>query len=232
MPKNIDNIEIVEPPIEELSKKRHGFLKTCLTSCLIIIILIIIGIVALKFSLGPGPKTLKKLPDNFPADVPIYDRENIETITYISGRYKNRGVEIAAFFPKIILSPLIARLAPQAEPNTDQSQNSASLKNIWRVVSTPLANQHDTVQVEWRDLDTSPAFLISYYKKELDKKKFSIDTESEGKTFRQINWSRADGISGSVYAAWTPENKSRSQYVLLTVNNYFSPTTSFASSTK
>jgi len=91
MPKNLDSIEIVEPPIQELSKQRHGFLKTCLTSCLIIVILVTIGIFALKYSLGPGPKNLKKLPDNFPADVPIYDKENIETITFISGRYSTKN---------------------------------------------------------------------------------------------------------------------------------------------
>ena len=103
MPRNLDSIEIVEPPIGELSKKRNGFFRTCLTSVIIIIVLLAIGILAIRMSLGPGPKILSKLPDNFPADVPVYDRENIEVITFISGRYKNRGMEIAAFFPKIFL---------------------------------------------------------------------------------------------------------------------------------
>src|SRR3989339_281549 len=228
MPKNLDSIEIVEPPIQELSKQRHGFLKTCLTSCLIIVILVTIGIFALKYSLGPGPKNLKKLPDNFPADVPIYDKENIETITFISGRYKNRGVEIAAFLPKIILSPLIARITPAGNPSANSDSQSGSFTNIWRVITTPVSDGHDSIQIEWRDMDTSPEFFISYYKKELEKKNFSIDTESEGKTFRQITFSRADGISGSAYASWDADDKTRTQYALLTVNTYFgiAPTTS------
>lgn len=218
MRKNLENIEIVEPPIQELTKKRHGLLKACLTSCLIIILLFIGAAFALKFSLGPGPKTIKQLPANFPADIPIYDRDNIETMTFVSGRYKNRGVEVAAFFPKLILSPLLARLAPDSQNNIEQTNDQVSLSGIWKVITTPVVDAHDTVEIQWTDLDTAPTFLISYYKKELEKKNFSIDTQSEGKYFRQISFSRADGISGSLLVNWIDADKTRTQSAMLTIN--------------
>ncbi|MFA6485781.1 MAG: hypothetical protein WCT40_00210 [Candidatus Magasanikbacteria bacterium] len=222
MPKDIDNIEIVEPPIEELTKKRGGFIRTCLTSCLLIVILFIGGVIALRLSLGPGPQSIKTLPADFPADIMVYDRDNIDNITFVSGRYKNRGVEIAAFFPKIILSPLIAHLSPANSPDSSANQ-SGSWRSMWNVATTPVSDQTDSIQIEWRDLDTSPGFLMSYYKKELQKKNFSIDVESTGKSFQQITFSRADGISGAFYASWTMGDKSRTTYAMLTVNASFQP---------
>ena len=213
----LDNIEIVEPPIEELSKKRHTFLRSCFFSIVLMFLLLCASTVGLWLSLGTGPKTLSKVPTNFPADVPIYDQDNIENITFITGRYKNRALEISAFLPKIILSSLLSKY--HNDPSDPDSKNQP--KNIWQAMMMPVGDKRDSIQIEWRDSDTSATFLMSYYKNELKKKSFSIDSETDGKNFKQTNFSRAsDNISGAIYAEWSEENRSRSSYILLTINAF------------
>ena len=215
----IDNLEIIEPPLEELNKKRSGFLKACFTSCLFIIILIIGAIVFFRLFAGPGPKTLTRLPDNFPKDILVYDPDNIENITYISGKYKNRSIEIAALFPKVILSPLLLSLEKNQEPSADLKQDSgATLKNLWKIITAPVGDHRDTIQVEWRNLDTDAGFVVDHYKNELKKRNFTIDIESSGQGIEQFSFSRAaDGLSGSLYVE-THNQGTGTDYAFLTVN--------------
>ncbi|MEK7625480.1 MAG: hypothetical protein AAB467_03985, partial [Patescibacteria group bacterium] len=95
----IDDIEIVEPPVGELSKQRNSLKKTCLTGCGCVIFLVAVILVLIRLFIGSGPTTIKVLPNNFPDGIPVYEKDSIEAITSISGTYKNRSMEIAAFFP-------------------------------------------------------------------------------------------------------------------------------------
>lgn len=219
MRRNINNVEIVEPPIGELTKKYSAFStikRTCFTGCGCLVLLIIGIIIFMRLALGSGPETLKKIPDNFPNDIPIYDEENIEEITFVSGKYKNRGIEIAAFFPKIILSPLLLTLNKDSQ-NTNSTDRLTSVKNLWGIISAPVSDHRDTVQMEWRNLDADPSFIINYYKTELKKKDYNIDAESEGQDKYQFSFSK-DVITGSVYVEGNGDLKSGTSYVVLMVN--------------
>ena len=219
MRRNINNVEIVEPPIGELTKKYSAFSsikRACFTGCGCLVILIIGIIIFLRLALGSGPQTLKKIPNNFPGDIPVYDDQNIEQITFVSGKYKNRGIEIAAFFPKIILSPLFLTLNKNNQ-NTNNSDRLASVKNLWQIISVPVSDHRDTVQIEWKSLDAEPSFIINYYKTELKKKDYKIDVESEGQTVRQFSFSK-DAITGSMYVQGDEELKPGTDYAVLTVN--------------
>ena len=219
MRRNINNIEIVEPPIGELTRKYSAFStikRTCLTGCGCLVVLIIGIIIFMRVALGSGPQTLKNVPDNFPADIPIYDENNIEQITFVSGKYKNRGIEIAAFFPKIILSPLFLTLNKDNQ-NTNGTDKMASVKNLWQIISAPVSDHRDTVQIEWRSLDAEPSFITNYYKTELNKQDYKIDVESEGKGVRQFSFSK-DTITGSIYVQGDDTIKPGTDYVVMTVN--------------
>ncbi len=209
MRRNLDNIEIVEPPMEELTKKR-SLKGACFTSCLFLIILTTATVVGMRFYVGPGPQTVKGVPSNFPADIPVYDKDNIEDIITISARYKERGLGVATILPKLILSPVFY--------NSDNSTNSDYLKNIWKAVSTPSNDYRDSIQIEWKNINADPSFVIAYYKKELKKKNFIIDVESEGKKIQQFSFSRADGFDGSVFAQINDDKKSGTDYMVLTIN--------------
>jgi len=209
MRRNLDDIEIVEPPIGELTKKR-SWKGACFTSCLFLIIVAVTTIVGIRFYVGPGPESSKGVPGNFPTDIPIYDKDNIENITLISARYKERGLGIATILPKLILSPIFY--------NSDNSTNSESIKNIWKTFSSPNNNYRDSIQIEWQHINADPNFVIAYYKKELKKKNFKIDIESEGKKIQQFSFSREDGLDGSIFAQVDDEKKSGTDYMLMTVN--------------
>lgn len=219
MRRNINNVEIVEPPIGELTKRYSAFSsikRACLTGCGCLVALIIAITIFLRLALGSGPQTLKKIPDNFPINIPIYDRDSIEQITFVSGKYKNRGIEIAAFFPKIILSPLFLTLNKN-EPGANDNGKLSSIKNLWKIISAPISDHRDTVQIEWKNLDAEPSFITNYYKTELKKNDYKIDVESEGKGVRQFSFNR-DGVTGSVYVQGDEELKPGTDYVVLTVN--------------
>jgi len=208
MRRNLDNIEIVEPPIEELTKKR-SWKGACFTSCALLLILLVVAVVSIKIYVGPGPRQTKGIPANFPPDILVYDKDNIESITVIPARYKQRGLGIATFFPKLILSPIFY-----------DSQNNAgdTLKNLWAAISTPSTDHKDSIQIEWKKVSADPDFIISYYKKELRKKNFKIEVQSQGNNVQQFSFSRGDGISGSVYASSNETNKSSTDLLMLTVN--------------
>ncbi len=219
MRRNINNVEIVEPPIGELTRKYSAFSaikRTCLTGCGCLVLVIIGIIIFLRVALGSGPQTLKQIPDNFPADIPIYDKDNTEQITFVSGKYKNRGIEIAAFIPKIILSPLFLTLNKNNQ-DTNTTDKLASVKNLWQIISSPVSDHRDTIQIEWRNLDAAPSFIIDYYKTELKKEDYNIDEESKGNNVQQFSFSK-DNITGSIYVQGNEKIKSGTDYMVLTVN--------------
>ncbi len=217
MRRDLNNVEIVEPPIGELTKKYSAFSaikRACLTGCGCLVFLIIGIIIFIRLAMGSGPETLNTVPQNFPTDIPVYDTDSIEKITFISGKYKNRGIEIAAFFPKIILSPLLISLDKDSQNPADPNKLT-SVTNLWKIISTPVSDHRDTVQIEWRGLNADPFFIVGYYKTELRKESYKIDVESEGKNVQQFSFSKGD-VTGSMYVQGAPGQGA--EYAVLTVN--------------
>jgi hypothetical protein len=225
MRRDLNNVEIVEPPIGELTRKYSAFSaikRACLTGCGCLFLLIIGIIIFIRVAMGNGPETLSRVPENFPSDIPIYDPDSIEKITFISGKYKNRGIEIAAFFPKIILSPLLLTLDKNSS-NQNATEKVTSVANVWKMISAPVSDHRDTVQIEWQKLNAEPYFIIGYYKTELKKKSYKIEVESEGENIMQFSF-RKDTISGSLYVQGAPGQGA--QYAALTVNTSAQDTSS------
>ncbi len=196
----IKDVEIKEPPLEELTRKYSTFSsikRSCLGGCGCLFFLIIIVVLILKFAIGVGPKEISSSPQDFPTGIPIYDKDTIESITYISGTYKNRVIEIAALFPKIILSPLISALDKDTESN-----DSSTFKEIWKLVNSPVSDQRDIIKIKWKQLNTDSDFLYSYYSTELKKSEFTITTESKSKHDKQFSFKK-DSITGSFYVKST-----------------------------
>ena len=212
----IENIEIIEPPIGELTRQRSSLKKTCLTGCGCLIFLIVGGLIAIRLIVGSGPSVIKKLPDNFPSGIPVYEKDSIEKMTFISGKYKSRSIEIAALFPKVILSPLL--LNTDRELSTTTQGFAASSRNLWRLISTPVADPRDTIQIEWANIDAEPGFVISYYRNELGKKNFTLsEVAQEGNSLR-FTFENNDGVSGSVFTEANSEDRPGTDYASLIVN--------------
>ncbi len=213
----IDDIEIVEPPVGELSKQRNSLKKTCLTGCGCVIFLVAVILVLIRLFIGSGPTTIKVLPNNFPDGIPVYEKDSIEAITSISGTYKNRSMEIAAFFPKVILSPLLLRLHPDTTASSSEGFIAAN-KDFWTLLTTPVGDARDTIQIEWINLDAEPSFVASYYKKELTKKGYTVSEILSVSGTYEITFDGEGGVGGALLSKGAEEERPGTDYASLTVN--------------
>lgn len=211
----IDDVEIIEPPIGELTKQKSSLKRTALSGCGCVVFLIILALVGLRLYVGAGPTTISALPPEFPSGIPIYEKDSIKHMTFISGTYKNRSIEIAAFFPKIILSPLLLQLRHE---NSDNPAFPIMSKSFWSLITTPVGDSRDTVQIEWTNMDADPGFVISYYRKELEKSGYQLeDTLKENHT-RQFNFFNDKGVGGTMYVRSDDTDHPGTDYAALTVN--------------
>lgn len=224
MRRNIEQIEIQEPPLQELKKKKSCAKRSCTTSLGCIVIFIIVSLLLLKFTTGPKIKNLKEIPENFPKSIPVYDADNINKITFISGRDKNRSLEIIAFIPKLILSPIILMLDNKNVDMIRNTDNGKDIKikkeidwnNFWKIIKEPVSDHRDLIQIEWTELPAEPHFVKQYYETELGKTNFIIETALTENNTIQFNFNLKE-IEGIMYIEDNFE-KEGTDYVSLTLN--------------
>ncbi|MFA5127931.1 MAG: hypothetical protein WC457_02940 [Patescibacteria group bacterium] len=212
----LKDVEIVEPPMQEFRKRGHWFATACLSGSGCVLLFIASIVIGIKFYIGAGPATVKNLPTNFPTDVPIYDQYNIDKITYISGRYKSRSMEMATFFPKLVLSPVISR--EQNAPSTSAKENGNIFKEVFRMILKPIGDSRDMIQVEWRDITSDVNTMITYYKRNLTTNGFTIESETQGNNYRQLTFSRQDNLSGTIFAEFSDQKTKKVTYAFIMVN--------------
>lgn len=215
---SFDNIEIVEPPIQELTKRRHHFFGTLLTGGGCAILLIIGGLIALKFSFGQGPQTLDKVPPNFPVSIPLYDKDNIERIRLIPARYKHRTVQLAALLPGFI-NTVFNNDQPGGADNKKSAGSSSEnfIKRLTRLIERVPPTYRDTIEIEWYNLTADANFIDQYYKKELRKKNYRITVETSGDEVRQFSFRGPGDIEGSLYAEFA-DRQSGTNHLILTIS--------------
>lgn len=221
MRRNIDKIEIQEPPIEELKKQRSCAKRACTTSCGCLLLLVISAILILKFTAGPKTKELKKVPENWPSEIPIYDQDNISKIIFISGKDRGRAMEYMALGPKLILSPaflVLEKRFPVKEELTDgRLQTDKSMwENFVRIMKEPVADHRDKIQIEWTELPAEPKFVDAFYQDALKKFGFNINVSQSSDTVHQFAFVKGQ-TEGVLYVTDNDE-KSGTDFVSLTVN--------------
>jgi len=222
----IKDVEIKDPPLEELTKRYSTFSsikRSCIGGCGCLIFLIIIIIVILKLFLGVGPQTVNKVPIDFPASIPVYDPESISEITFIDGQYKNRAIEIAAIIPKLILSPLISALDQDAI-NTSNDEKT-NIKNVWKIINSPVGDQRNVVKIHWTNMNAESNFVYNYYKNELIKANYIVtDVNLNDDNAKQFSFLQGN-IGGSFYVKIN-KNRAGTELANLIVNYYSNIATS------
>lgn len=220
MRQEIDKIEIKEPPIEELNKKRSCIKRTCITGCGCFVIIFIISLLLLRFAIGPRTKEVRDLPQDFTELIPIYDKENIERITYTSGKEKGKYAEFAAYVPKLVLSPLVIHFDSKYRyiPRTITDREMTTWDKFFAFMGEPLSDDRDVYKIEWIGLSADKKFIAEYYQKELEKKGFDLGVESSSKEITQFVFSKKEkNIDGLVYIRDDTETR-MTDYISLTVN--------------
>lgn len=205
MRKIIDNVEIKEPPMEELGKKHSCLRRTCATSFGCFIVLILVSVLILKFAIGPKVRELKDIPSQFAEHVPLYDSENINTIKITKGQERNRGAEYIAFLPKLVISPVVLVLdngdsfIQNNNPSTSTIKEDLTAKEKFvAFMKTPVADHSDEYVIEWKNLDAEPSYIEEYYRNELAEAGFQSNLSSRTQTMRNFTFSKY-GIDGVLY---------------------------------
>ncbi len=218
MEKIIEKVEIKEPPIQELSKKKSCFWRSCTTGCAFIFIFLIISLFLIRFATTPKVKVAKELPRSVELSVPLYDTENIEKIAITAGKDRSKAVERAVVIPKIILSPILVTLEKHLgdEDTTSTKKSYIDIDAFRKIIEEPIADHRDIVQIEWRDLPATPWFVASYYKTELRKKGFDVIVTSDKGITRQFSFHK-NNIDGAVYIKGF-EKSEGTEFVIVTIN--------------
>jgi hypothetical protein len=218
-PDQLDDIEIVEPPLQELRRKGSFFKRTCLTGCGCLVFFVLIIIIGLRLFIGPGPQNLKTIPEYFPKNIPIYDRDDIERITFISKKYKQRGIQITALFPQVFFASLFPNSTNQNQSTSTTALTTRiySLKKFWEVFTTPLVDPHDMIQIEWQHISATPEFMITYYKNELIKQNYQIKNEQLQGLVKQFSFDHKNGTNGTLSVESATEKSTTIERAILNV---------------
>lgn len=210
-----EGVQIIEPPIEELTKKNSGFKKACFSSCLTAVLIIVITIFGLKFYIGNGPKEIKQLPKNYPMSIEIYDEYNLDKVYFISATHKSRSLRLAGLFTKITVSPELISIKDPTPEDTPSTLEEKAM-DLWHFMRMPIGDNTDTVKMEWRDIDSKPETMISFYKNKLEKSGFEF-TENFTEKNIQLDFTNNNDINGTVFAQ-KGEIEEKTPYAFLVVN--------------
>jgi hypothetical protein len=206
MPRRPEDIIIEEPPIEKLTKQNSCVRRSCLSCLSFILIVLGISLVVLKLTINAQTKELKKVPAAVVRAVPVYDLDNIDTITLTAGSERSRGVERAAFVPKLIVSPLIISLDRKnaiIHMYRPDLANKITEKTTWwekfnLLMRANVGDHRDEIKIVWNKLPTDTKFINEYYTTELQKRNFKLTGESETDHIEQFTFAK-DAIEGSLY---------------------------------
>ncbi|MFA5211550.1 MAG: hypothetical protein WC414_03540 [Patescibacteria group bacterium] len=208
MRQEIDKIEIKEPPIEELNKKRSCVKHACFTSFIFFVFLFIVSLTILKFTAGPRSRELKDLPDVFIKQIPLYDIDSLESITYTPGQEKSKKAERIAYIPKLVLSPFVIYFDKEYKfipiediKNKEDLAKLTKWDKFKRFLFKPIMDHKDTYIIEWKNLPAKQSFIFDYYKNELRKKDFQIKNEIQRDNIKSFIFSQKEAeIEGIFYS--------------------------------
>lgn len=218
MADNLDKVEIKEPPIQELHKKRSCLWRSCVTGGGCILLFFIGAAVIIKFATTPSVKELKAAPDHLAGAVPLYDPDNASAIRFTAGADRQKSLARAAALPRLILLPILNTLGERLDEEGATSSSAADPSFNWQLVKNLLqpvtADERDVVQIEWRDLPAAPEFIQDWYAAEFKKKQFTVDA-SGADSQRQLTF-RKKNIDGSISFKDDPDTPGTDE-VLMTV---------------
>ncbi len=192
MRRNIDRVEIKNPPIEEITKKRSCFKLSCSSSCGCLLLVIIAGIIFLRATVGEKTRELKHIPSRVSQEIVVYDAESIGKIEYTPYDRRASFLSLLGYIPRLLIAPFELYLNPP-----DSAEKSTGDRFI-AYMKEPVGTQRDKVLIEWNDLSAEPSFIVDFYKTELRKKGFLIDSISKNNIIEQFIFSKRS-MSGALY---------------------------------
>jgi hypothetical protein len=196
-----DSVQIQDPPLEAIEKKHSCVRRSCVTSCGCFLFVIIGAAALVIWNTKPTIKTFKSPPPVVPADLPLYDPDSIETITYTAGKPRRPIVDGAVIGAKTILAPLVYVRDQYIKKyissgNSDATVSTSTFRDaVVEYITSPAAPITDVVEIIWHDSSATPNYIMNYYTKELKKYHYTI-TEKTGSNDDQALFFTRDNIKG------------------------------------
>lgn len=223
MPENFeDRITIEEPPLEKITKKRSCFKRTCSNACGCLVLLIIGSLIFLKLAARPSDKTLDRLPTTLTQSVPIYDQEQIFRIEFSAGAESKQKSEVVTFLPKLVVSPIVIHFPHRFGDKGPYTATSTKKEIFYGFMRHPIGETRDVYTLEWKNISTSPQFIATYYKTEMEKKNFTLDYDQHNGDKRQMLFSNPTTLVSIVIQ--DPDHKSHdTEHIFMTISQNISP---------
>ncbi|GEM_PF-947855 len=189
MRKQTDNIEIQEPAIQEITKKRSCVRQSCTSSCGCITIFLILSFLFLWFIIIPRPKNVDNLPASFPENIIVYDEKNIDSITVRTNDEQDPRITSLAVIPQYVLQPIVSFVDEQVIrpyfPGLTANRQFSNWSTLVALLREPEQTKIDTYIVAWTELSAEPSFIKEYYEKRLRANGFTVSESGTTLTFEQ-----------------------------------------------
>ncbi|MBI2444136.1 MAG: hypothetical protein HYV42_02770 [Candidatus Magasanikbacteria bacterium] len=179
---NLEKVQIVEPPIQELTKRNRPWTRGLLLGLVGLIISAAAAALGLRLFIGKGAVITRNPPTAFPSTIPLYDRDSISRVVFTSGVYRYRTQLIANLLPAPLHSLFTQFFVAPA----------LTLDPDWPA----LPGYPDTIRIEWKNMTADPDFVFSYYEKNLTGANYTVEvTEKKGPS-RKLTFKRPGGGAG------------------------------------
>lgn len=208
-------IEIQEPPLEEIKKKRSCIKRSCTSGCGCLFILLVSALLMLKFAVQPNIVRLKQTPENFPNIIPVYDADAIQSIAFVNGNDRGNALAFVRYVPKAILAPLVALLRIEL-PSEPPGRTGDRMESVSSFFQTDLADHRDVVTIVWRGMLAEPDFVVQFYETELKNHAFDIKTRADSDMIKRFEFvHETQDIAGNFSLLNNAETRGTDEAVLV-----------------
>lgn len=216
MKKRIEPIEIKDPAIQEIQKKKSCFGRSCSFGCFVFLLFLAAIYVLFRFSTVANPKEVKEVPEHFPKSMPIYDKDAVTKITFLSGKKRERALQTAAKLPNMIEQRLIRLI--DGNINKDQAPGLPSTWNEFLyLLEHDITDDRDMVMIYWSDLTAEPKFIQDFYATNLRRSGYTVSTTiASDKTVWEIEFTK-DATEGILFIEDDPTRTGTNTVTLTTI---------------
>lgn len=208
------DVEIKDPAVKQMKNKedKSCLKRGCSKGCIFLILLFIAFLFIIKFGVASKTKEVKDVPENFPDDISVYDKDSINSIQ-VSREENNVFAKIGKIFPKTVLVTLHLTLgsdSPEELKNYLQVKHrNLTDKNLpskfWTLMQEAPKQKEEKIIIKWKNLSADIQFLKEYYESSLKESNFEVELTTNQDIQKQILFNKQNYV-GKVYIKDDPKN--------------------------
>lgn len=129
----------------------------CLGGIICVVFFSIGVIAAVRIAAGPGPREIKGLPSHFPTALELFEKDAVDTITFVPGEALARAARVERLMHRMLLGSIATYIAP------------------------PTLDPHgpDTVVLAWKHLDADRTTVAQHYARAIEAAHFTLSHQTD-----------------------------------------------------